>query len=77
MTDEEVLVLGGSPQTVTDFSRTLGARPVIPVTRVEQLAGHAGGRLIVLNDYIRAPQHYELLVAARAAGLTVVFHEEA
>lgn len=81
MTDEHVLIMGGTVKAVVEFATRhrveLGItrrEQIIAITNVYQLRGRRGRRLIVLQDcYHRAPHWYELIVSARQGGLEIEY----
>jgi hypothetical protein len=74
MSDEHVLIMGGTDREVRDFARRNQLDPVLSISQPYQMRGRRGQRLIVLQDiYTRAPRWYELIAYAREAGLVIEY----
>lgn len=71
MIGEPVLIVDATAYGAARWAQRAGIDQFIPITNIGDLAGHRGRRLIVLPDYVRIPQSYELIVRARQFGLRV------
>lgn len=81
MTNEHVLIMGGTVKAAVDFATRhrveldiTTREQIIAITDGMQMRGRRGERLIVLQDcYSQLPRWYELIAEARQCGLVIEY----